>query len=203
MDSDQNSQPLLASDRQSDSEDMHDVAADDEEFNKIRHRSVVIAATPAIVGDSSSGSHPGTSSIHSDINDSDTHEIRDLESNTDDGGDDDDDDTEQLFKATNTVPNDRFSFTYMVFYLLGMTTLLPWNFFITAEDVSANTMAMMMMLNRNTQQHQHHHPANEFNLALYKNKYTRTAHIRPSKSISSLRFERDVHFTLGGGGRME
>lgn len=132
MDSDQNSRPLLSAEGQSDSEDIHD-AADDEDFNKkIRPRTVAIAATPAIVGDSSSGSHPGNSS-HSDINDSDTHEIRDMESNTDDG----DDDTEQLFKATNTVPNDRFSFTYMVFYLLGMTTLLPWNFFITAEDVSA------------------------------------------------------------------
>lgn len=133
MDSDQNSQPLLTAERQSDSDDIHD-ADDDEDFNEIRQRKVVIAATPPIVADSSSGSRPGrSSSSHSDINDSDTHEIRDLESNTDDG----DDDTEQLFKATNTVPNDRFSFTYMVFYLLGMTTLLPWNFFITAEDVSA------------------------------------------------------------------
>lgn len=132
MDSDQNSQPLLSAERQSDSEDIHD-AADDEDFNEIRPRKVAIAATPVIVGDSSSGSRPGNSSSHSDINDSDTHEIRDLESNTDDG----DDDTEQLFKATNTIPNDRFSVTYMVFYLLGMTTLLPWNFFITAEDVSA------------------------------------------------------------------
>lgn len=133
MDSDQNSQPLLSAERQSDSDDIQD-AADDEDFNEIRQRKVVIAATPPIVGDDSSGSRPGrSSSSHSDINDSDTHEIRDLESNTDDG----DDDTEQLFKATNTVPNDRFSFTYMVFYLLGMTTLLPWNFFITAEDVSA------------------------------------------------------------------
>lgn len=35
------------------------------------------------------------------------------------------DDTESLFKVANTVPNDRFSFTYVVFYLLGMTTLLP------------------------------------------------------------------------------
>lgn len=63
--------------------------------------------------------------------DDDTHDIRDLESNTDEV----DDDTQQLFKAPNIMPVDRFSFTYMVFYLLGMTTLLPWNFFITAEDV--------------------------------------------------------------------
>lgn len=62
-------------------------------------------------------------------NESDTREI---ESTTDDF----DDDTQNLFKANNTVPNDRFSFTYIVFYLLGTTTMLPWNFFITAEDVS-------------------------------------------------------------------
>lgn len=142
MDSDQNSQPLLSAERQSDSEDIQD-ADDDEDFNEFRQRRVVIAATPPIVADSSSGSRPGrSSSSHSDINDSDTHEIRDLESNTDDG----DDDTEQLFKATNTVPNDRFSFTYMVFYLLGMTTLLPWNFFITAEDVSAYVVALVVMV---------------------------------------------------------
>lgn len=59
-------------------------------------------------------------------------DAREIESTTDDF----DDDTQNLFKANHTVPNDRFSFTYIVFYLLGMTTLLPWNFFITAEDVS-------------------------------------------------------------------
>lgn len=115
MDTEQNSQPLL--DEQSDSEDVHD------ESSQIRHR--------AASSDSASGSRFGNSS-HSDINDSDTHDIRDLESNTDDA----DDDTQNLFKATNTVPNDRLGLTYMIFYLLGMTTLLPWNFFITAEDVS-------------------------------------------------------------------
>ncbi|XP_046388448.1 equilibrative nucleoside transporter 2 [Ischnura elegans] len=31
-------------------------------------------------------------------------------------------------------PSDRYHLAYTVFYLLGMTTLLPWNFFITAED---------------------------------------------------------------------
>ena len=59
-------------------------------------------------------------------------DAREIESTTDDF----DDDTQNLFKANNTVPNDRFSFTYIIFYLLGMTTMLPWNFFITAEDVS-------------------------------------------------------------------
>ena len=39
--------------------------------------------------------------------------------------------------ATNhSEPVDKYNFTYIVFYLLGMTTLLPWNFFITAEEVS-------------------------------------------------------------------
>ncbi|XP_053694525.1 equilibrative nucleoside transporter 1 [Sabethes cyaneus] len=32
------------------------------------------------------------------------------------------------------APVDKYNFTYAVFYLLGMTTLLPWNFFVTAEE---------------------------------------------------------------------
>jgi len=31
-------------------------------------------------------------------------------------------------------PNDNFRFCWIVFYLLGMTTLLPWNFFISVND---------------------------------------------------------------------
>lgn len=31
-------------------------------------------------------------------------------------------------------PNDKFNFTYLVFYLLGAATMAPWNFFITAES---------------------------------------------------------------------
>lgn len=34
-------------------------------------------------------------------------------------------------------PNDQFNFTYLVFYLLGAATMAPWNFFITADDVSS------------------------------------------------------------------
>lgn len=34
------------------------------------------------------------------------------------------------------APLDKYNYNYIVFYLLGMTTLLPWNFFVTAEDVS-------------------------------------------------------------------
>lgn len=33
-------------------------------------------------------------------------------------------------------PSDKYHFSYLIFYLLGMTTLLPWNFLMTAEDVS-------------------------------------------------------------------
>lgn len=57
--------------------------------------------------------------------------VREIESATDDF----DDDTQNLFRANNTIPSDRLSLTYIVFYLLGTTTMLPWNFFITAEDV--------------------------------------------------------------------
>lgn len=54
------------------------------------------------------------------------------------------DDEEVLIKRPHIVPNDRFSFTYMAFYLLGMTTLLPWNFFITAEPVSVVFIAVVI-----------------------------------------------------------
>lgn len=30
----------------------------------------------------------------------------------------------------------RYNFAYIVFYLLGINTLIPWSFFITADDVS-------------------------------------------------------------------
>ncbi|XP_037960465.1 equilibrative nucleoside transporter 1 [Teleopsis dalmanni] len=32
------------------------------------------------------------------------------------------------------APPDRFHFAYIVFYLLGVVTMTPWNFFVTAED---------------------------------------------------------------------
>ncbi|XP_012142098.1 equilibrative nucleoside transporter 1 [Megachile rotundata] len=31
-------------------------------------------------------------------------------------------------------PSDRYNIAYIVFYLLGMNTLIPWSFFITADD---------------------------------------------------------------------
>lgn len=52
----------------------------------------------------------------------------------------------ELLRSEN-APKDRFSFNYIGFYLLGMTTLLPWNFLITAEDVSnliPNNLAFYM-----------------------------------------------------------
>ncbi|XP_017772160.1 PREDICTED: equilibrative nucleoside transporter 3 [Nicrophorus vespilloides] len=41
-------------------------------------------------------------------------------------------DNKPLFKQPE--PNDKFNLAYIIFYLLGMTTLMPWNFFITADD---------------------------------------------------------------------
>lgn len=32
------------------------------------------------------------------------------------------------------APEDRYSFCYLVFYLLGMTSILPWNFILMSED---------------------------------------------------------------------
>uniref|UniRef100_A0A182K8P7 Equilibrative nucleoside transporter n=1 Tax=Anopheles christyi TaxID=43041 RepID=A0A182K8P7_9DIPT len=32
------------------------------------------------------------------------------------------------------APSDKFHYTYAVFYLMGMTTMVPWNFFVTAEE---------------------------------------------------------------------
>lgn len=31
---------------------------------------------------------------------------------------------------------DRYNMGYLIFYLLGIVTLLPWNFYVTANDVS-------------------------------------------------------------------
>lgn len=65
----------------------------------------------------------------------------DADDSDDDNDDDADDPTvsvnhaKELLRSEN-APHDRYGFTYVVFYLLGITTLLPWNFFITASDVS-------------------------------------------------------------------
>jgi len=36
----------------------------------------------------------------------------------------------------SSAPSSGAALTYCVFYLLGMGTMAPWNFFVTAEDVS-------------------------------------------------------------------
>lgn len=43
-------------------------------------------------------------------------------------------DDKPLFKAVE--PRDSYNMGYLIFYLLGITTLLPWNFYVTANDVS-------------------------------------------------------------------
>lgn len=53
------------------------------------------------------------------------------------------DDTESVNSVSPTdinkfqsTPVDRLNFNFLGFYLLGIVTMVPWNFFITAEDVS-------------------------------------------------------------------
>ncbi|GJQ65552.1 nucleoside transmembrane transporter [Trypoxylus dichotomus] len=41
-------------------------------------------------------------------------------------------DSKPLFRPSE--PQDRYKMAYIIFYILGITTLLPWNFFITADD---------------------------------------------------------------------
>lgn len=36
----------------------------------------------------------------------------------------------------NCEPKDRYCIVYILFYLFGITSLVPWNFLITANDVS-------------------------------------------------------------------
>ncbi|CRK93626.1 CLUMA_CG007156, isoform A [Clunio marinus] len=40
----------------------------------------------------------------------------------------------ESFRRSSSMPVDRFNFAYIAFYILGMATLLPWNFFMTAEE---------------------------------------------------------------------
>ncbi|XP_037902470.1 equilibrative nucleoside transporter 3 [Hermetia illucens] len=40
----------------------------------------------------------------------------------------------ELVRFSQSVPADKFNFSYIIFYLLGVTTVLPWNFFLTAEE---------------------------------------------------------------------
>lgn len=43
-------------------------------------------------------------------------------------------DNEPLFNPVDF--RDRYNMGYIIFYLLGVATLLPWNFYVTANDVS-------------------------------------------------------------------
>ncbi len=83
--------------------------------------------------------------------------LQDNSDNSDDGQDDDvrdqEDDTitetldKELLRGGQSAPHDKYSFNYIIFYLMGMTTLLPWNFFITAEDVSFNRNISFIQFN--------------------------------------------------------
>lgn len=91
----------------------------DDEYNNGDETSVNVIGTPV----STSGQYSDHEGIDNDGMNTTTND--ELE-----------DDEEVLIKRPHTVPHDRLSFTYVAFYLLGMTTLLPWNFFMTAEPVS-------------------------------------------------------------------
>lgn len=43
-------------------------------------------------------------------------------------------DDKPLFKPLE--PKDKYYMSFLIFYLLGIVTLLPWNFYVTADDVS-------------------------------------------------------------------
>lgn len=73
--------------------------------------------------------------IIGDISDDDYDGASVLVNNHETNGSYETNSTTELIKG-HSIPKDRYSFNYIIFYLLGMTTLLPWNFFITASDVS-------------------------------------------------------------------
>lgn len=58
-----------------------------------------------------------------------------------------DDLDKELLRSGPNDPHDKYSFNYIIFYLMGMTTLLPWNFFITAEDVSHQCLVTLKQTN--------------------------------------------------------
>lgn len=47
---------------------------------------------------------------------------------------------DEVVQLTN-APRSGAALTYCVFYLLGIGTMTPWNFFVTAEDVSRARIA--------------------------------------------------------------
>lgn len=61
--------------------------------------------------------------IDSEIEDNDIHESLAVRDN------------KPLFKPLE--PRDKFYTVFLIFYLLGIVSLLPWNFYVTANDVSS------------------------------------------------------------------
>lgn len=53
-------------------------------------------------------------------------------------------DTRPLFRPHEPV--DKYYTCYLVFYLLGIASLLPWNFFITADDVSIHVSLFFVLV---------------------------------------------------------
>lgn len=50
-----------------------------------------------------------------------------------------------------TAPTSGAALTYCVFYLLGIGTMTPWNFFVTAEDVSGSRSSPSTCLDQSFQ----------------------------------------------------
>jgi len=53
-------------------------------------------------------------------------------------------DDKPLFKPTE--PKDKFHTVYLIFYVLGVVSLLPWNFYVTANDVSEPNTSITSIL---------------------------------------------------------
>ena len=49
-----------------------------------------------------------------------------------------------LLSSEENVPKDTCHLTYMIFYLHGIGNILPWNFFITAKEVSQYSACIML-----------------------------------------------------------
>lgn len=85
-----------------------------------------LSESPNIRGDSlkmaSINTTPLLQEVDSEIEDSYIHESLAVRDN------------KPLFKPIE--PRDKFYTVFVIFYILGVVTLLPWNFYVTANDVS-------------------------------------------------------------------